>query len=135
MYYTPAKLEELIGKVLTKVEGKIGDDDIVFTCEDGKRYLLYHSQNCCESVTVDDIVGELEWLEGSPVLIAREDSSDAPKVGKTYDYRHGGYTDESFTWTFYNFATAKGHVTIKWYGTSNGHYSEDVDFGRADMSA
>ncbi len=106
-----AKLEDLIGKTLTKAE-LVGDAKIIFITDEGKRYKLYHEQDCCESVTVEDIVGDLIDLVGAPILVAEEAT------------KHG----DSVTWTFYKFATRKGYVDIRWYGASNGFYSERVDF-------
>jgi hypothetical protein len=119
-------VSELEGKTLTKIEGmEKGSDEIMFYTDDGKRYLMYHDQDCCESVTVDDVCGRVEDLMGSPIIRATEDSNSDEPPG-------GAYEPDSFTWTFYNLATRKGHVTIRWYGESNGYYSESVDFKEVD---
>lgn len=117
------EIKELIGKTLTKCTGSIGDDQICFETTDGKAYRLYHSQDCCEFVTVEDICGELADLVGSPIVQAEESSSNDDPPGVKKDDQ-----DESFTWTFYRISTAKGQVVIRWYGSSNGYYSESVDF-------
>src|SRR3990167_248976 len=119
-----AELKDLIGKTLTKAE-QVGDDEIVFITSEGKRYKLYHSQDCCESVTVEDIVGDLADLVGEPILVAEEATSDKNPDGVTKE------DQDRFTWTFYKFATRKGYVDIRWYGESNGYYSESVDFEEA----
>lgn len=85
---------------------------------DEVRYTLYHEKDCCEEVYVEDIIGDLEDLTGWPLLVANEvQNPDEPPLSDN---------EESYTWTFYNFATFKGYVTIRFYGTSNGFYSEDV---------
>lgn len=112
--------EDLKGKILTEIN-KIGDDRIEFRDSEGKEYVMYHFQDCCEHVTIDDICGDLNDLVGCPVLLAEEvsNSDDPPK---------GEYEPDSYTWTFYKLATIKGSVTIRWYGSSNGYYSERVTF-------
>lgn len=110
--------EDLLGKTL--LEARVTDDNssIYFTTNDGEVIEMTHYQDCCESVYVDEIVGDLSDLIGTPILKAEESTnSDEPKISE--------YTD-SFTWTFYKLATKKGYVDIKWYGTSNGYYSESV---------
>jgi hypothetical protein len=114
------KFDVLVGKVLTNIENK--GYEIIFYCSNGKKYMMYHSQDCCESVVVEDIVGDLDDLIGSPIIRATEDVSGENPEGVIKEYQ------DSFTWTFYNIATAKGHVTIRWYGESNGYYSESIDF-------
>jgi hypothetical protein len=120
-------IEVLKGKILTGIVGKVGDEEMMFTTDDGEKYRMFHYQDCCESVTIEDIVGDLNDLVGSPIIEAEEvshasDQKDLPDDLKT--------DSESYTWTFYKLGTAKGFVTIRWFGESNGYYSEGVDFKR-----
>jgi len=108
---------ELLGKVLTKVVLDKDKRYISFFTRDNREYMMYHGQDCCESVLIDDICGDLEDLVGSVILQAEKSSNS----GETSACDH-------YTWTFYRIATIKGQVVIKWYGSSNGYYSEDVDF-------
>ena len=121
------RLKELIGKTLTKVENK-DNDEIIFTCENGKQYKMYHGQDCCESVSIEDIVGDLQDLVGSPILKAEEVSNYEPTSKEDIERTKEADDWGSCTWTYYKFATIKGYVDIRWYGESNGYYSESVDF-------
>ena len=114
-------IEVLKGKIIREICGNEKDDELIFVTEDGERYKMYHSQDCCENVFIEDICGELEWILGSPILLAEERCSDENPLGEC---------EESFTWTFYEIATLKGAVTIRWYGSSNGYYSESVEVVR-----
>lgn len=116
------KFEELKGKTLANVENK--GDEVIFTTETGEVYKLYHLKDCCESVTVEDVCGDLYDLIGSPLVEAEEETGGKNLYGGKKEYQ------DSFTWTFYKLRTAKGAVTIRWYGESNGYYSTSVDFAR-----
>jgi hypothetical protein len=117
-------LENLIGKTLTSVTRTKHDsnDALEFACDDGTVFVMTHLQDCCEGVSIEDINGDLADLVGSPILMATETSSSEPQEGQTVDDYN------SFTWTFYRISTFKGTVVIRWYGESNGYYSESVDF-------
>lgn len=114
-------IEQLLGKTVLEISPEKYTDELLFRTEDGKNFKMYHSQDCCEGVSIEDIVGDLKDLVGSPILRAEE------RTNRT-DIKEQEYADDSFTWTFYELATIKGSVTIRWYGSSNGYYSEGVDF-------
>jgi len=116
-------LDELIGHTFSSVVLSQNKDEILFTRLDGVQYKMHHYQDCCESVYVEDVCGDLDDLVNSPVFVAEVVSE---RKSDTDD--HGW--PESCTWTFYKFATVKGWVTIRWMGQSNGYYSERVTFER-----
>ena len=113
------KFEDLLGKVLRSVEVRHLDrgDQIVFRCKSGENYVLYHQQDCCECVYIKDIDGVLGDLVGSKLTMAE-------LVTRRGTEEYG----DTNTWSFYKLACLNGYVTISWYGSSNGYYSETVQF-------
>lgn len=111
----------LKGTTIAKIGGDTSSDVLTFHLEDGRVFRMMHHQDCCENVWLEEVIGDLEDLIGTPVLRAEERIGDDPPLGEDYK-------PESYTWTFYEIATIKGSVTLRWYGTSNGYYSESVSF-------
>lgn len=104
------------GKTLTRISG-IEEDDVRFHCSDGEIFRMYHYQDCCESVGIEQIDGDIDDLIGAPLTTAEV-------VFQSLEDDDDGLTG----WTFYKFATIKGYVTIRWSGSSNGYYSIGVTF-------
>jgi hypothetical protein len=122
------KFSDLVGKTLDSIFGRRGDEEMVLLTTDGDRFIMFHDQDCCETVRIESIDGDAADLIGSPILLAEEVShSDETPEGTPPPE----YPDDSYTWTFYKLATIKGSVTIRWFGSSNGYYSESVTFARA----
>lgn len=111
-------LREMVGKTFSFVKN-FDNDSLMFLDSSGNGFKFYPDYDGGALIEIDDIVGDLEDLIGSPIIEAEEvwDNKELPARE---------IEDESYTWTFYKFATIKGYVTVKWYGTSNGCYSESV---------
>lgn len=127
----------LKGKTLKSIENR--GDTILFTTTEGETYRQVYYDDCCASCNVEEIHGDLEDLVGTPILMAEEVSSGEPtpevqaerskaKAKAEAEDRYYYDNSESETWTFYKAATIKGSVTIRWYGSSNGYYSESPTF-------
>lgn len=125
-----SEFSDLVG--LTLVDISAGDDWIEFREASGRKFMMDHNQNCCESVSVEEVIGDFKDLLNTPILVAEERTSHVLDPIDRVKIRIGVMEDqssgESETWTFYELRTIKGSVTIRWYGTSNGYYSESVDF-------
>ena len=116
------EFSDLLGKTISSID-RHENDELIFTLSTGEKYRMYHNQDCCESVLIEDIAGDLDDLIGSEILMA-EEATNSEDLGDNSNC----YIPDSFTWTFYKLATIKGYVTIRWYGESNGYYSESVSW-------
>lgn len=114
-------LTDLLGLTLDRIIGcEVGSEDLRFVTKCGREFRFWHEPDCCESVEINQVDGDVADLLGSPLFMAEFVESPI-KPESIYC--------ESGTWTFYRFATSKGYVTIRWLGESNGYYSESVCFG------
>lgn len=104
------------GMVFTQVVGlEEQSEEVVFTSSRGRKFKMYHQQDCCESVYVSDVCGDSSDLVGAAVVSAEERTIESETDWGT------------MTATFYDIQTTAGSVTIRWNGESNGYYSESVD--------
>lgn len=124
--------EQLLGETLVSFDISDGKEEIVIKTESGKQFMMFHYQDCCEHVYLQDVSGDISDLIGSPILIASENiSSKDPDEDPNKESTSEDYYDSN-TWTFYKLATIKGYVDLRWHGSSNGYYSEIVDFDRIE---
>lgn len=107
------ELSELIGKSF-EVKN-IDNERLVFENSDAI-YTFFHKQDCCEEVRIDDIVGDINDIENSPIIRCEERNQQINS--SSYD---------ELLYTFYEFSTIKGSTTIVWKGRSNTFYSVSVN--------
>jgi len=112
------EFSDLLGQTIKEIQ-VFGDKVVRFILSDGSKYLMYHDQECCENVYLEDVCGDWADVVGRPITMAEEvQDAERPGIGDPY----------SWLWTFYKLGTNKGSVTLRWYGTSNGYYSEYCRF-------
>ena len=117
-------MEELVGKTVTAVRKETNTHNMETTvlvfefAADNMKLVMGHYSDCCETVDLEDVVGDFEDLIGNPLLVSVSESN----------YAGSDCNDEnvSETWTYYKMDTIKGGITLRWYGTSNGYYSEEI---------
>lgn len=122
----------MTGMTIVDVSGLTKDsDEVFFTTTCGRQFKMYHEQDCCESVNIDDVCGDVEDLIGAIIIHFEERISEGDEDSGDKPNQYS----ESFTWTFYDIQTDKGCVNIKWLGESNGYYSESVTLIEGDRVA
>jgi hypothetical protein len=107
-------LSSLAGLTIASVDGLENEsEEVIFNLKDGRQFKMHHRQICCECVLVDDVCGDIEDLIDTQIVHFEERTNEG-------DHNELG----NGTWTFYDIQTTKGCVNIKWFGCSNGNYSE-----------
>lgn len=123
---TTRPFDTLRGLTIAHVHYDGGEQVVYFRTECGRHFVMHHQQDCCESVSLIEGHDELRALIGHRIEQAEESSNDTEGARSEWD--------ESFLWTYYRIGTAGGWAVLRWYGSSNGYYSEDVDFEEIEES-
>lgn len=119
------KFEMINGMTLRSITNTTDEILMTLTDEAGNTriFKMYHDQDCCESVNIESITGApLTDHIGHRINHAECSESKEPIEGAMPEYI------DSFTWSFYKIGSMGGWTDIRWYGESNGYYSESVDF-------
>lgn len=117
-----AEVNDIIGKRVLAVNGlKKGSEAVDFLLSDGSIFEMAYHQDCCARCDILDLDCEPADFIDQKILHAEE-------VSNEIDPEPEGRGDESHTWTFVKFTTPKGHFMVRWYGESNGYYSESPSF-------
>ena len=121
---TPIAFDQVIGITLSEVrQAEKGSSAIMLLSACGRAFSMHHNDLCSEEVSLDDVEGDISDIVGSPITLAEKTTSpDTPEDAQDR------LMQLSQTWTFYRIGTAKGLVVLRWFGESNGYYSEEVDF-------
>ena len=117
--YTPINYKEkLFMRRIKSIEGLYQDSErVTIRFEDGSYITQYHESDCCETVEVHQVDGDIAKHIGATAIDYIEKSSTA----------NNDEVSESGTWTFYTLKTSSGYLDWRWLGESNGYYSEDVN--------
>lgn len=113
-------INEMIGKTIVKIVN-VNDDCLYFYLENGDYYMFLHKDDddCHGDVRIESICGSLHNILNSPLTVAKATYS----CGLTDDIDNflPDWKQETCTWSFYKFATDKGCITVRWFGTSTNY--------------
>ena len=110
------EFSDLVGEVLDTVDIDREENQILLTTRSGRKFVVYHEQDCCETVAISGQDGSFDKLIGKPIVEARDIAVDT-----------GDDEIESQTTTTLVFRVDDQTVISRWVGDSNGYYSESVD--------
>lgn len=114
------EIEDFVGLTFTKVDA----DGTFYTAE--KKYDMYHSQDCCERVVLDETVGNINDITDEVITDAFTTDDGAEDDDRSYEY---------VEYTNFHVVSAKGTVVFRWIGSGNGYYGTGVSISVQDNPA
>lgn len=123
-------LDSMVGETIYKIIGlKKGSSDVEILTKSGKLFHFFHYQDCCENVDLEDLECDIDCEGSNALIISSEEvvhDTNYDNEDFKYEVPDDPYRDDSSTWTFYKIETNKGGIFMRWLGTSNGYYGEEV---------
>jgi hypothetical protein len=115
-----ANFFELKGQIVKEIIGLEKNSPEVHIVTNQTTYKLYHEQDCCESVFVENVIGDEKDILNEEIIFAEEDTgaNDPDWYGDNYNDCH--------TWTKYVLKTKNASLEFWFLGESNGYYNENV---------
>lgn len=118
-YQDRCEIDVLVSEVLTHIDTDEKNSETILTTESGKIVKIFHVQDCCETVSIEDTEGDWHKLVGKVIVEASKD--EVPQGDPPPEY------PDSWTRTTLKFRVDGETVISRWIGESNGYYSESVD--------
>jgi hypothetical protein len=115
-------VERLVGETLVAIDQDDKSSEILLTTASGRQFRIVHHDDCCESVHIEGTDGEWSSLIGKVIESASHEEESADGTLDEY-----GYSYESATKTTITFKVNDATVVSRWFGSSNGYYSESVN--------
>jgi hypothetical protein len=111
------KFKDLVGRKIKSIS--VHPYEVHFELDKGERYRLYHSQDCCETVGVNGVFGDISSIVGGDVTQAIEEVfSDHDPEGYVREEKE--YRDYSYTWSIFKLVTTYGKLEIRFWGNPTG---------------
>lgn len=101
-----------------QIEAVAVHNDVLYLCTRQAIFAIRHEQDCCEDVWFVDGEEDISDMVGDYLVKIRIDVSPQD--------RDSNRIDECSTWTFVTIQTLRNSYSFRWYGESNGYYSETV---------
>lgn len=101
----------LVGQAFDEVVLCEDTDDPLFIRGGKAIYTMLHEQKCCESVYLNEVIGDLAVLSGEPIVSCEQSWSCHELIDATDDW---------LDWCFYKVNTAAGSVVFWWIASGDG---------------